>query len=99
MRQVVKHMDKNVTRRQIGLILGVLGVGSAATTTSNAQQGKPGTAIHQEVDFKAAPARVYQALTDAKQFSEFTKDQAEFEARPGAAIRLFGGRIEGRNIE
>ncbi len=28
--------------------------------------------IHHEVDFKASPKRVYEALTDAKQFSAFS---------------------------
>jgi uncharacterized protein YndB with AHSA1/START domain len=87
-------MDAKPTRRRIGLILGAFGAASA-----NAQTGKPGTAIHQSVDFKTTPARIYEILLDAKQFAAFTKDTAEIQPQAGGAFRLFGGRIEGRNIE
>jgi len=87
-------MDKHLTRRGLGLIFSGLGVVSA-----RAQTRKPGTAIHQEVDFKASPQRIYEALLDAKQFSAFTKDTAEIEPQPGGAFKLFGGVIQGRNIE
>jgi activator of HSP90 ATPase len=87
-------MDKHLTRRGLGLVFGGLGVVSA-----RAQTRKPGTTIHQEVDFKASPQRIYEALLDAKQFSAFTKDTAEIEPQPGGAFKLFGGVIQGRNIE
>lgn len=86
-------MIEKITRRGIGLILG--GAGAAA----QAQTKKSGTSIHQEVDYKVAPARLYEVLLDAKQFSAFTKDTAEVQPQPGATFRLFGGRIEGRNVE
>ena len=78
----------------MGLMVGGLGVASA-----HGQTNKPGTTIHQEVDFKATPARLYEALLDAKQFSAFTKDTAEIRPQPGDTFKLFGGRIEGRNVE
>jgi activator of HSP90 ATPase len=87
-------MDEKVTRRHLSLILGSLVVASA-----HAQTKKPGTAIHQEIDFNAAPERIYELLLDAKQFSAFSKDTAEIQPQPGGAFKLFGGRIEGRNIE
>jgi activator of HSP90 ATPase len=90
----MQPMNEKMTRRQVSLILGSLSVASAS-----AQTKKPGTAIHQELDFKATPARIYEALLDAKQFSVFTKDTAEIQPQPGAAFKLFGGRIEGRNVE
>jgi activator of HSP90 ATPase len=68
-------------------------------TSIQAQTGKSRTSIHQEVDFKAGPARIYEALLDAKRFSAFTKDPAEIQREPGGTFKLFGGRIEGRNIE
>jgi activator of HSP90 ATPase len=83
-----------LSRRQLTLILGGLAAGSA-----HAQSPKPGTTIHQEVDFKTTPARIYEVLLDAKQFSACTKDSAEIEPRAGGTFKLFGGRIEGRNIE
>jgi len=65
----------------------------------HAQSERTGTTIHQEIDFNVPPARIYGILLDAKQFSAFTKDTAELESRAGGAFRLFGGRIEGRNVE
>jgi activator of HSP90 ATPase len=85
---------ENISRRHLPLILGGLCAASA-----HAQTQKHGTAIHQEVDFKATPARIYEVLLDAKQFSAFTKDTAEIQPQPGGAFKLFGGVIEGRNIE
>jgi activator of HSP90 ATPase len=87
-------MSEKIARRGMGLILGGAGVAAA-----QAQTKKPGTTIHQEVDYKAPPARLYEVLLDATQFSAFTKDTAEIEPRPGGAFKLFGGRIEGRNVE
>jgi activator of HSP90 ATPase len=84
----------NVTRRQLALIFG-----SFATASARAQTPKPGTTIHQEVDYQAPPARIYEVLLDAKQFSAVTKDTAEIQPQAGAAFKLFGGQIEGRNIE
>ena len=70
-----------------------------AVSPAHGQTAKPSTAIHQEVDFKAAPARIYEVLLDGKQFSAFSKDTAEIQPQPGGTFKLFGGRIEGRNIE
>ncbi|HEY6273587.1 MAG TPA: SRPBCC domain-containing protein [Terriglobales bacterium] len=60
--------------------------------------------IHQEVLIKANPARVYQALTDAKQFSKVTDivmpgAATTISPDAGGAFSLFGGVITGRNIE
>jgi activator of HSP90 ATPase len=85
---------EHISRRQVTLILSGLCAASA-----QAQTQKPSTAIHQEVDFKTTPARIYEVLLDAKQFSAFTKDTAEIQRQPGGAFKLFGGVIEGRNIE
>jgi len=83
------------------MIAGAFGIASARAQTSKPETvaAKPGTTIHQSVDFKAVPARLYEVLLDSKQFSAFTKDMAEIQSQPGGAFRLFGGRIEGRNIE
>jgi activator of HSP90 ATPase len=87
-------MDPRVTRRQIGFMLGGLGAALA-----HAQNNKPGAAIHQEVDFNATPARIYEVLLDAKQFGAFSNQTAEVQPRAGEPFKLFGGRVEGRNIE
>ena len=56
--------------------------------------------IHQEVTIDASPERVYQALTDAKQFTELSGGAAaEITPEAGGAFSAFGGMIEGRNVE
>jgi len=67
--------------------------------SARAQDQKPGTSLHQEVDFKAPPARIYTILLDAKEFAAFSHDTAEIRPEAGAPFKLFGGRIEGRNVE
>ncbi len=57
------------------------------------------TTIHQEIDFAVSPQRIYDALLDSKQFSEFSGAPAEIDSAVGGAFSLFGNRIVGRNIE
>ncbi len=56
-------------------------------------------AIHQEVVFKASPNRIYEALVDAQQHSEFTGGPTEISREVGGSFSCFGGTILGRNIE
>jgi len=56
-------------------------------------------AIHQEVDFKGSPQRLYEALLDTKQFSAFSAMPAGINREVGGAFSLFGGHIIGRNVE
>ena len=68
-------------------------------------------AIHQEPLFKANPKRIYEALTDAKQFqkiqllggaiaaSELQAKPAQISAETGSTFTLFGGYIVGRQLE
>jgi activator of HSP90 ATPase len=67
---------------------------------------KPGTAanqsrtfLHQEIDFKAGPQRIYEILLDSKQFAAFTGMPAEIDSKVGGAFSTFGGLVEGRNVE
>lgn len=57
-------------------------------------------AIHQEGIFAVGPARVYEVLLDAKQFSAMSGGlPAEIDRVEGGAFSLFGARIKGRNLE
>jgi uncharacterized protein YndB with AHSA1/START domain len=69
-------------------------------------------AIHQEVVFKASRKRVYDALTDAKQFDKVVHLSAamlsgmvpasaatEIAREAGGAFSAFGGYVTGRQIE
>jgi activator of HSP90 ATPase len=57
------------------------------------------TLIHQEVDFRASPARVYEALLNEQQFSAFSGAPAQIERDGGGAFSLFGGQVTVRTIE
>src|SRR5258707_15292534 len=58
------------------------------------------TAIHKEIDFKAGPQCVYDALLDASKFSAFTGGApAEIQREAGGAFSCFGGMVTGRNLE
>jgi activator of HSP90 ATPase len=81
------------TRRQISLLL----AGIAATSVP--AETKSSTAIHQEVEFQAPLARLYEILVDARRFAAFTGQAAEIQPQAGAPFKLFGARIEGRNVE
>ena len=99
------------TRRQV--IVGVaMTFGSLAARsegwarTQPQMQEAPSTAanrtrtfLHQEVDFKASPQRIYEILLDSKQFAAFTGMAAEIDPKAGGAFSMFGGLIVGRNIE
>jgi len=55
--------------------------------------------IRQEVTVAAPPAKVYRALVDSAQHSQFTGAPAEIGARVGDAWSAYGGMISGRQIE
>jgi uncharacterized protein YndB with AHSA1/START domain len=55
--------------------------------------------IHQEAVINASPARVYECLTNGEIFSAATEMPAQVGDREGEPFSLFGGRVEGRQIE
>ena len=55
--------------------------------------------IHQESIIAAAPRAVYEVLTDGQKFATATGMPAQLSDRVGEAFSLFGGRVEGRQIE
>ena len=57
------------------------------------------SSIHQEINFTATPARLFEALTQAAAFSAFSGAPAEISATEGDAFSLFGGMVTGRNLE
>ena len=57
------------------------------------------TSIHQEIELDASPKRVYQALLDSKQFSQFSGLPADIKPEAGGAFTCFDGVIVGRNVE
>src|SRR5271169_725510 len=57
------------------------------------------TSLHQEIDLKASPQRIYEVLLDSKQFTAFSGVPAEIDPKAGGAFTTFGGQIEGRSVE
>ncbi|HWZ82215.1 MAG TPA: SRPBCC domain-containing protein [Terriglobales bacterium] len=57
------------------------------------------TSLHQEVDLKATPHRIYDILLDSKLFADFSREPAEVSREVGGAFSIFGARIVGRNVE
>jgi activator of HSP90 ATPase len=81
-----------------------------AATTAAAAADEPGAkphpasgdasiTIHQEIDFKASPAQVYESLLDSKRFTAFSGRAASIERSVGGASSLFAGHIVARNLE
>lgn len=71
------------------------GTKEAPSTAANQAR----TSLHQEIELKAAPQRIYEILLDSKQFSAFTGMPATIDSAAGGAFTMFGGMIVGRNVE
>ena len=110
-----------ISRRAFALGTGALGAAlagsgaaqGAAAAAPSADAGITGgyEAIHQEAQFKATPAQVYRALTDAKLFDKVVvasgaiprmalgKAPTLIGKAAGGGFSLFGGYITGRHVE
>lgn len=56
-------------------------------------------AIHHEAVIEASPERVFAVLVDGEEFGAATGLPASSSGEEGSAFSLFGGRVEGRQIE
>lgn len=56
-------------------------------------------AIKQTVTFKATPQAVYEALMDEKKHAAFTGGEAKISRKTGGQFKIYGGDIEGKNLE
>jgi uncharacterized protein YndB with AHSA1/START domain len=115
--KIVAGQAHGPTRRQaivgVAAVFGGLALGSGkAWAGAEDEISHNCEAIHQEVVFKASRKRVYEALTETKQFdkvvrlSEAMKGGMPAGAAPteigreaGGAFALFGGYVTGRHIE
>jgi activator of HSP90 ATPase len=100
----------NPTRRHALAVIAASAATLAAAPLARAQQPataeKPSTpahqsltAIHYEIEFHPSPQRLYETILDQKQFAAFSGAPATIDPTPGGTFSLFGGQIEGRNIE
>ena len=114
----LKVQELETNRRQLivgaaAVALGGLAFGSArAWAGAEEEISHTAEAIHQEVVFKASRKRVYESLTDAKQFDKVVQLSAAMQSgmapktkptevgrEAGGAFSAFGGYITGRQIE
>ncbi len=105
------RLTNAVTRRKVvtafAVALGSMAAGSSALARAEEHMaeaqstGAEGllTYLHQEIEIKAGPQRVYDALLDSKQFAAFTGLTADISREAGGTFSTFGGLIVGRNIE
>jgi activator of HSP90 ATPase len=55
--------------------------------------------IRQTATFKASPHAVYEILMDPKKHAELTGGEAKISRKAGGKFTLYGGDIEGTNLE
>src|SRR5216684_962975 len=94
---------------RLAAILPLLGIAESAFSTPAPETDRNGIShtcesIHQEVVFKAGRKRIYEALTEQRQFSQVTDfimkgASAEISSEVGGSFTIFGGVIVGRHIE
>jgi len=103
------------TRRQlisgVAIAFGGLALSTEAWAGAEEEISRTAESIHQEAVFKASRKRVYEALTDTKQFDKVIQLSGVMQSMPpggkpteisrevGGAFALFGGYITGRHIE
>jgi activator of HSP90 ATPase len=100
------------TRRQLITSIAVAFSSLAAGSKAWAQARQPAmkeapssaanqsrTSLHLDIEIKAAPQRIYDALLDSKQFAAFSGLPATIDSQEGGAFSMFGGQIVGRNVE
>ena len=104
-------MSAPMTRRDFSTRIAALGAGIGVTTIpatalAVGQVSRTAESIHEEVVIPATSKRVYQALTDARQFTKVTTFSPVMNAAPahidrdvGGGFVLFGGHIIGRHVE
>jgi activator of HSP90 ATPase len=93
-------------------MLGAAGSARIAGFAGSEEITHTSEAIHQEVVFKASRKRVYEALTDAKQFNKVVELSAamksgmppgasptEISRDSGGTFSIFAGHIVGRHLE
>jgi len=110
------NRDHAFGRRNFSLLLGsfvsVFALSKPTWARSEEEVSHSCETIHQEVVFKASRRRIYETLTDEKQFAKVVKASAAMQSgmslgniptqiarEVGGTFTLFGGHILGRHVE
>jgi activator of HSP90 ATPase len=72
---------------------------NAMKAIPSTEANKARTSLHQEIDYKSAPQRIYDVLLSSKDFTTFSGAPAEIDPKVGGAFSMFGGLVVGRNVE
>lgn len=104
----IRHTRREFPVRLVAT-LPLFGMAGSAFGKSDPQGDRNGIShscesIHQEVVFKAARKRVYEAITEEKQFRQVTDfiikgASTQISTEVGGSFSMFGGVIVGRHIE
>jgi activator of HSP90 ATPase len=73
--------------------------GNAMASIPSTEANKARTTLHQEVEYKASPQRIFEAILSSKDFTAFSGYPAEIDPKVGGAFSMFGGLVVGRNVE
>jgi activator of HSP90 ATPase len=96
---------------RVATTVGGLALGSTRAWAEDEEISRTAESIHQEVVFKASRKRVFEALTEAKQFDHIVQLSGAIQSmslgskpttisgKAGGLFVLFGGYITGRHIE
>jgi activator of HSP90 ATPase len=99
------------TRRRLLVSAGLCAIPLPAFAVVGDEILRAAESIHQERVFRASRNRIYDALTDARQFSKIVSLSGAMQSMPpgakaaeisrevGGAFSLFGGHIVGRQVE
>ena len=115
-RTILESLANQPTRRHaivgVAMAFGGLTLGSTKAWAGVEEEiSHTAESIHQEAVFKASRKRVYEALTDTKQFDKVIQLSGVMKSMPpggkpteisreaGGAFTLFGGYITGRHVE
>lgn len=97
--------------RRAFLCVGLAGLARPAFAAIENEISHAAESIHQERVFRATPNRIYDVLTDARQFAKIVQlsgamqgmapgtKAAEISREVGGAFTIFGGHIVGRQVE
>jgi len=83
-------------------LIGIRGTSALAGLQAAPPSSSPNTtrtSLHQEIELKTTPARIYAVLLDSIQFAAFSHEPADIHGEPGGTFSLFDARILGRNVE
>jgi len=99
------------TRRRLLVSASLCAIPLPAIAVAGDEIFRAAESIHQERVFRASRNRIYDALTDARQFSQIVDLSGAMQSMPpgakaaeisrevGGAFTLFGGHIVGRQVE